>query len=159
VLGVCLCHEGLGLLAGAQVSRAPQPRHGFVSTISHSGEGIFAGIPQNFEIVRYHSLQIDEVFGVTVHARSEDGVIQALKVDGLPHWGVQFHPESVLTHYGRQIMRNFLGGFRLLHREIPGAVDCARVFATLRAEGDDAFSSTPRIPTGAIPSSVIPPVR
>ena len=159
VLGVCLCHEGLGLLAGAQVSRAPQPRHGFVSTISHSGEGIFAGIPQNFEVVRYHSLQIDEVFGVTVHARSEDGVIQALKVDGLPHWGVQFHPESVLTHYGRQIMRNFLGGFRLLHREIPGAVDCARVFATLRAEGDDAFSSTPRIPTGAIPSSVIPPVR
>ena len=147
VLGVCLGHQGLGLLAGAQVSRAPQPRHGFVSSISHSGEGIFAGIPQNFEIVRYHSLQIGEVPGITVHARSEDGVIQALKVDGLPHWGVQFHPESVLTQHGRNIMRNFLSGFRLLHREVPGAVDCPRVFATLRAEGKDAFfldSADPR---------------
>ncbi len=147
VLGVCLGHQGLGLLAGAQVSRAPQPRHGFVSTISHSGEGIFAGIPQDFEVVRYHSLHIEEAPGITVHARSEDGVIQALKVDGLPHWGVQFHPESVLTQHGREIMRNFLGGFRLLHREVPGAVDCPRVFAALRAEGNDAFfldSADPR---------------
>ena len=147
VLGVCLGHQGLGLLAGAQVSRAPQPRHGFVSTISHSGEGIFAGIPQDFEVVRYHSLHIEETPGITVHARSEDGVIQALKVDGLPHWGVQFHPESVLTQYGREIMRNFLGGFHLLHREVPGAVDCPQVFAALRAEGNDAFfldSADPR---------------
>ena len=139
VLGVCLGHQGLGLLAGARVSRAPRPRHGFVSTISHSGEGIFAGIPQDFEVVRYHSLHIEEAPGITVHARSEDGVIQALKVDGLPHWGVQFHPAAVLTQHGRDIMRNFLGGFRLLHREVPGAVDCPRVFATLRAEGEDAF--------------------
>ena len=147
VLGVCLGHQGLGLLSGARVSRAPRPRHGFVSTISHSGEGIFAGIPQDFEVVRYHSLHIEEAPGITVHARSEDGVIQALKVDGLPHWGVQFHPESVLTQYGRNIMRNFLGGFRLIHREVPGVVDCPRVFATLRAEGNDAFfldSADPR---------------
>ena len=147
VLGVCLGHQGLGLLSGARVSRAPRPRHGFASTISHSGEGIFAGIPQDFEVVRYHSLHIEEAPGITVHARSEDGVIQALKVDGLPHWGVQFHPESVLTQYGRNIMRNFLGGFRLIHREVPGAVDCPRVFATLRAEGNDAFfldSADPR---------------
>ncbi|MCT1428503.1 chorismate-binding protein [Corynebacterium sp. p3-SID1241] len=147
VLGVCLGHQGLGLLSGARVSRAPRPRHGFVSTISHSGEGIFAGIPQDFEVVRYHSLHIEEAPGITVHARSEDGVIQALKVDGLPHWGVQFHPESVLTQYGRNIMRSFLGGFRLIHREVPGAVDCPRVFATLRAEGNDAFfldSADPR---------------
>ena len=147
LLGVCLGHQGLGLLSGARVSRAPRPRHGFVSTISHSGEGIFAGIPLDFEVVRYHSLHIEEAPGITVHARSEDGVIQALKVDGLPHWGVQFHPESVLTQYGRNIMRNFLGGFRLIHREVPGAVDCPRVFATLRAEGNDAFfldSADPR---------------
>ena len=147
VLGVCLGHQGLGLLSGARVSRAPRPRHGFVSTISHSGEGIFAGIPLDFEVVRYHSLHIEEAPGITVHARSEDGVIQALKVDGLPHWGVQFHPESVLTQYGRNIMRSFLGGFRLIHREVPGAVDCPRVFATLRAEGNDAFfldSADPR---------------
>ena len=148
VLGVCLGHQGLGLLSGARVSRAPRPRHGFVSTISHSGEGIFAGIPQDFEVVRYHSLHIEEAPGITVHARSEDGVIQALKVDGLPHWGVQFHPESVLTQYGRNIMRNFLGGFRLIHREVPGAVDCPRVFATLRAEGNDAFFLDSEDPRG-----------
>ena len=139
LLGVCLGHQGLALLAGARVSRAPEPRHGFVSTINHSGEGIFATIPQGFKAVRYHSLHIEPARGITVHARSEDGTVQALKVDGLPHWGVQFHPESVLTQYGTTIVRNFLGGFRLLHRKIPGAIDCPRVFATLQADGNDAF--------------------
>ncbi|MGV0373222.1 chorismate-binding protein [Corynebacterium pilbarense] len=139
LLGVCLGHQGLAMLAGAAVTRAPEPRHGFVSTVTHSGEGIFAGIPQNFEVVRYHSLHVDEVPGITVHARSEDGVIQALKVDRLDHWGVQFHPESVLTQHGAAIMRNFLGGWRLLHREVPGALDCQRVFNAIKRDGNDAF--------------------
>ncbi|RUQ14516.1 aminodeoxychorismate synthase components I/II [Corynebacterium genitalium] len=139
LLGVCLGHQGLAMLAGAAVTRAPEPRHGFVSTVTHSGEGIFAGIPQDFEVVRYHSLHVDEVPGITVHARSEDGVIQALKVDGLNHWGVQFHPESVLTQHGAAIMRNFLGGWRLLHREVPGVLDCQRVFNAIRCDGNDAF--------------------
>ena len=139
LLGVCLGHQGLGMLAGASVTRAPEPRHGFVSTVTHSGEGIFAGIPQNFEVVRYHSLHVDEVPGITVHARSEDGVIQALKVDGLDHWGVQFHPESVLTEYGATLMRNFLGDWRLLHREVSGAFDCPRVFNAIARDGNDAF--------------------
>ncbi|MDC7108323.1 chorismate-binding protein [Corynebacterium afermentans] len=139
LLGVCLGHQGLAMLAGAAVTRAPEPRHGFVSTVTHSGEGIFAGIPQDFEVVRYHSLHVDEVPGLTVHARSEDGVIQALKVDGLNHWGVQFHPESVLTQHGAAIMRNFLGGWRLLHREVPGVLDCQRVFNAIRCDGNDAF--------------------
>lgn len=139
LLGVCLGHQGLAMLAGASVTRAPEPRHGFVSTITHSGEGIFAGIPQDFEVVRYHSLHVEEVPGITVHARSEDGVIQALKVDGLDHWGVQFHPESVLTQHGATIMRNFLGGWRLLHREVPGALDCQRVFNAITRDGNDAF--------------------
>ena len=139
LLGVCLGHQGLAMLAGAAVTRAPEPRHGFVSTVTHSGEGIFAGIPQDFEVVRYHSLHVDEVPGITVHARSEDGVIQALKVDGLNHWGVQFHPESVLTQHGAAIMRNFLGGWRVLHREIPGALDCQRVFNAITCDGNDAF--------------------
>lgn len=139
LLGVCLGHQGLAMLAGAAVTRAPEPRHGFVSTVTHSGEGIFAGIPQDFEVVRYHSLHVDEVPGITVHARSEDGVIQALKVDGLDHWGVQFHPESVLTQHGAAIMRNFLGGWRLLHREVPGVLDCQRVFNAIRCDGNDAF--------------------
>ena len=139
LLGVCLGHQGLAMLAGAAVTRAPEPRHGFVSTVTHSGEGIFAGIAQDFEVVRYHSLHVDEVPGITVHARSEDGVIQALKVDGLNHWGVQFHPESVLTQHGAAIMRNFLGGWRLLHREVPGVLDCQRVFNAIRCDGNDAF--------------------
>jgi len=139
LFGVCLGHQGLAMLAGAAVTRAPEPRHGFVSTVTHSGEGIFAGIPQDFEVVRYHSLHVDEVPGITVHARSEDGVIQALKVDGLNHWGVQFHPESVLTQHGAAIMRNFLGGWRLLHREVPGVLDCQRVFNAIRCDGNDAF--------------------
>lgn len=139
LLGVCLGHQGLAMLAGAAVTRAPEPRHGFVSTVTHSGEGIFAGIPQDFEVVRYHSLHVDEVPGLTVHARSEDGVIQALKVDGLNHWGVQFHPESVLTQHGAAIMRNFLGGWRLLHREVPGVLDCQRVFNAIGCDGNDAF--------------------
>lgn len=147
LLGVCLGHQGLAMLAGSSVTRAPQPRHGHVSTLSHSGQGIFSGIPQNIEVVRYHSLHIDEVPGITVHARSEDGVIQALKVDKLPHWGVQFHPESILTQHGHTLMRNFLGGFRLLHREVLGALDCESTFRNLRADGHDAFfldSADPR---------------
>ena len=140
LLGVCLGHQGLAMLAGAAVTRAPEPRHGFVSTITHSGEGIFAGIPQGFDVVRYHSLHVDEaVEGFTVHARSEDGVIQALKVDGLDHWGVQFHPESVLTQHGTELIRNFIGGWRLIHREVPGALDCQRVFNAIKRDGNDAF--------------------
>ncbi|MBC3177991.1 chorismate-binding protein [Corynebacterium lujinxingii] len=139
LLGVCLGHQGLAMLAGAAVTRSPEPRHGFVSTLTHSGEGIFAGLPQDFEVVRYHSLHVEEVPGITVHARSEDGVIQALKVDGLDHWGVQFHPESVLTQHGAAIMRNFLGGWRVLHREVPGALDCQRVFNAIKRDGHDAF--------------------
>lgn len=140
LLGVCLGHQGLAMLAGADVTRAPEPRHGFVSTITHSGEDIFAGIPQGFDVVRYHSLHVDEaVEGFTVHARSEDGVIQALKVDGLDHWGVQFHPESVLTQHGTELIRNFIGGWRLIHREVPGALDCQRVFNAITREGNDAF--------------------
>ena len=143
LLGVCLGHQGLAMLAGAHVQRAPEPRHGFVSTVTHSGEGIFAGIPQGFEVVRYHSLHVDigvgEVPGITVHARSEDGVVQALKVDGLGHWGVQFHPESVLTQHGEALMRNFLGGWHLIHREVPGAIDCQEVFDAIKGSGNDAF--------------------
>ena len=90
-------------------------------------------------MVRYHSLHVEEVPGITVHARSKDGVIQALKVDGLNHWGVHFHPESVLTQHGAALMRNFLGGWRIIHREVPGALDCQRVFNAISRDGNDAF--------------------
>nr|VDG63328.1 anthranilate synthase component I [Streptococcus thermophilus] len=149
LLGVCLGHQGLAHLAGATVTRAPEPRHGFVSTISHSGEGIFAGVPQDFKAVRYHSLHIETPTNgrpesepeIAVHARSEDGVMQALEVVGRPHWGVQFHPESILTEHGRTIMENFLrlGSWTLTHRAVNIDLDCQSVFAALRARGNDAF--------------------
>ncbi|MCT1683531.1 chorismate-binding protein [Corynebacterium appendicis] len=146
LLGVCLGHQGLAHLAGAEISRAPEPRHGFISRISHSCSGLFQGIPQNFEAVRYHSLHIREPehAGLIVHARSEDGIIQALEVEGKPHWGVQFHPESVLTQHGQTIMQNFLGlgRLRLVRRTLQATVDCQRVFEAVRrgsVTGTDAF--------------------
>lgn len=109
LLGVCLGHQGLALLTGAEVTTA-EPHHGVLSTLTHSGAGIFESLPHNIEVVRYHSLRVAEPLpeGLEVHARSEDGTIQALKVAGQPHWGVQFHPESILTQHGDTLMANFL---------------------------------------------------
>lgn len=101
LLGVCLGHQGLGLTHGADVVQAPQARHGYISRLSHSGEGLFAGIPQDFQVVRYHSLHVVNEDHLRVHARSEDGLVMAFEVVGQPHWGVQFHPESILSKYGR----------------------------------------------------------
>lgn len=144
VLGVCLGHQGLAVFAGAAVTRAPEPRHGFVSQIRHSGEGIFTGVPQGFDAVRYHSLHIGETPGITVHAESEDGIIQALEVDGQPHWGVQFHPESVLSEHGELLVRNFLSlapladvkQWLLEHRTVPGKIECEAVAEALRVSGE-----------------------
>ncbi|KAB1643107.1 aminodeoxychorismate synthase component I [Gulosibacter chungangensis] len=110
VLGVCLGHQGLGMLAGATVDRAPQARHGFVSRVTHSGDGMFANLPQDFAAVRYHSLHVRDIDEKTlrIHARSEDDVVMGLEVIGRPHWGVQFHPESILTEHGASLIRNFL---------------------------------------------------
>lgn len=108
LLGVCLGHQGLGLAHGADVGLAPVPRHGHVSEIEHSGVGIFDGMPQGFHAVRYHSLHLTDSPGLTAHAWSEDGVLMAVKVDGRPHWGVQFHPESILTEHGHALLKNFL---------------------------------------------------
>ncbi|MCT1663105.1 aminodeoxychorismate synthase component I [Corynebacterium sanguinis] len=141
VLGVCLGHQGLAHLAGAEVGRT-DPRHGYTSTITHSGEGIFAGLPQGFTAVRYHSLHIDNVpDGVVVHARSEDGVVQGLEVTGQPHWGVQFHPESVLTEYGAELLRNFLalGAWRVHHECVGEAIDTEATARALMGSSGDAF--------------------
>ncbi|MFE5736752.1 aminodeoxychorismate synthase component I [Streptomyces celluloflavus] len=109
VLGVCLGHQGVGLLAGAQVVPAPEPRHGYLSTIRHSGTGLFAGIPQDFTAVRYHSLSVAEPVPahLEVTARAEDGVIMGLAHRERPWWGVQFHPESICTEHGARLVANF----------------------------------------------------
>lgn len=109
VLGVCLGHQGMGLLADARVVPAPQPRHGYLSTIQHSGDGLFAGIPQEFTAVRYHSLSIAEPVPahLRITARAEDGVVMGLAHRDRPWWGVQFHPESICTEHGALLMENF----------------------------------------------------
>ena len=108
-LGVCLGHQTIVAAFGGEVGRAPEPRHGKVSAIAHDGKGVFAGLPDPFEATRYHSLaamSIPDILEVT--ATSEDGVVQAVRHRNLPINGVQFHPESIMTVVGRDLLANFL---------------------------------------------------
>jgi para-aminobenzoate synthetase len=109
VLGVCLGHQGIGLAAGAEVRSAPQPRHGHLTKVHHTGDGVFAGLPQRFTAVRYHSLCVADPLPPALEATAwaEDGVIMGLRHRGRPWWGVQFHPESICTEYGAHLMANF----------------------------------------------------
>ncbi|WP_160070669.1 chorismate-binding protein [Pseudoclavibacter sp. 8L] len=110
VLGVCLGHEGIALRYGGEVVPAPEAKHGWRSPLSHDGSGPFAGVPQDSLVTRYHSLVVSEPLpsGLRVTARSEDGVVQGLEVEGRPIWGVQFHPESIASEHGRQMVANFV---------------------------------------------------
>jgi len=112
ILGVCLGHQAIGLACGGAVVRAPIPIHGKTSTVDHDGTGLFAGIARGFEAGRYHSLVVDEQGlpdDLVVSARSRnDRLIMGLRHRRWPLHGVQFHPESVLTQEGRQLLRNFL---------------------------------------------------
>jgi anthranilate synthase/aminodeoxychorismate synthase-like glutamine amidotransferase len=112
MLGVCLGHQAMGMAFGGAVIRAPSPMHGKTSTVDHDGRGVFAGIAKAFQASRYHSLVVSEdgwPAELEVSARSkEDGLIMGLRHRRWPMHGVQFHPESILTHEGRRILRNFL---------------------------------------------------
>jgi anthranilate synthase/aminodeoxychorismate synthase-like glutamine amidotransferase len=111
LLGVCLGHQAIAASHGATVERAPAPRHGKSSSIRHDLDGIFAGLPNPFEAARYHSLVVREESlprELAVTARSEDGLVMALAHRTKPVFGVQFHPESILTPEGEKILSNFL---------------------------------------------------
>jgi anthranilate synthase/aminodeoxychorismate synthase-like glutamine amidotransferase len=111
VLGVCLGHQCIGALYGGDVVRAPHVMHGKTSSISHDGRGVFTGIPSPFTATRYHSLVVErssvpDVLEIT--AESEDGLVMGLRHREFPIEGVQFHPESILTESGHDLLANFL---------------------------------------------------
>ncbi len=111
VLGVCLGHQCIGEVFGGEVVRAPQIMHGKTSLIRHDGRGVFEGLPQPFEATRYHSLVVErgsvpEVMEIT--AETDDGLVMGLRHRQLDVEGVQFHPESILTAGGHQLVGNFL---------------------------------------------------
>ncbi len=109
VLGVCLGHQGLGHVLKAQVTTAPTAMHGRLSKVTHDDSGLFEGIPQNFEVVRYHSLAVTGSLGEEGReiAWTADGVVMAIEHTQRPLWGVQFHPESICTEYGHRLFENF----------------------------------------------------
>ena len=112
VLGVCLGHQAIGHVYGATVERAPHLMHGKTSSIMHHGAGVFAGLPSPLTATRYHSLVIaaDTVPDcLEVTATTDDGIIMGVRHRTLPIEGVQFHPESILTAAGHQLLTNFLG--------------------------------------------------
>jgi para-aminobenzoate synthetase len=121
VLGVCLGHQGLALRHGAVLARVT-PAHGRRSRIYHDRSELFDGIPQGFLAVRYHSLAVTEPLpaALAAIARTEGGTVMALRHRSLPHWGVQFHPESVETEWGERLVRNFLAA-AARHRSRHGA--------------------------------------
>ena len=116
LLGVCLGHQCIGEAFGGRVLRAERPMHGIASKVTHDGTGIFADLPNPLAAGRYHSLIVELTEEasqfLSVTARSEDGEIMALAHHAHPTFGVQFHPESILTEYGHQLIGNFINIYK-----------------------------------------------
>ncbi|MFT0533856.1 anthranilate synthase component II [Castellaniella hirudinis] len=111
ILGVCLGHQAIGAAYGGQIVRAKTLMHGKVSPITHTGTDVFAGLPSPFQVTRYHSLAIDRTTlpdCLRITAETEDGEIMGVAHTALPIYGVQFHPESILSEHGHALLRNFL---------------------------------------------------
>ena len=110
ILGVCLGHQCVGQAYGGRVGRAARPVHGKSALVRHGGGGLFAGLPDPLRVGRYHSLVVEPPAGddLDVTARTDDGEVMALQHRRYPVYGVQFHPESVLTEHGHDLMANFL---------------------------------------------------
>ena len=113
ILGVCLGHQAIGQAFGGKVVKAQRVMHGKVSSVSHDGKGVFAGLPDGFTATRYHSLAVERESlpdCLEVSAQSEEGEIMGLRHRSLPVEGLQFHPEALLTEHGHAMLKNFLQG-------------------------------------------------
>ncbi len=153
ILGVCLGHQCIGEVFGGQVVRAQRPMHGKTSKIYHTGRGIFQGLPNPFDATRYHSLIVrrtglPDVLQVT--ARTSAGEIMGLSHRRFQIFGVQFHPESILTDAGKDLLRNFLRAARGAPRASPGlhsrrpSTRCARSGRPLDASGATSRATPPK---------------
>jgi len=130
LLGVCLGHQAIGQVYGGKVIRAPEPLHGKLSTIRHTGKGVFKGLPERFQVTRYHSLIVErkslpDVLEVT--AETSDGIIMGLQHKQHVVHGVQFHPESIASEHGHALLANFLtlAGMSPRRRNAPAPRDAA----------------------------------
>jgi para-aminobenzoate synthetase len=164
VLGVCLGHQALAHVSGGAIEHAPEVMHGRLSSIHHDGRGLFAGIPQGFAAVRYHSLVVGACPPeLRVTAWTPDRVVMGLEHRTRPQWGVQFHPESISTEHGRTLMRNFrdlthaqarpsarapravrrpTAGARVHHRALDTWCDPEAAFAALYGDRTQTTSSS-----------------
>jgi para-aminobenzoate synthetase len=143
VLGICLGHQGLGRVLSGLVGSAPCAMHGRLSQVHHLGSGLFEGLPQDFSVVRYHSLAVTGPIGPEgrVTAWTDDGVMMGIEHRNRPLWGVQFHPESIATEYGRAVVENFYSLARA-HRP-------ARAFSTMHTPTAPRTRSRPARPPRA----------
>ena len=135
MLGVCLGHQAIAAAFGADIVRAPEPVHGRTSLITHDGSRLFAGVPNPCRVTRYHSLVADETSlpeSLQVTARTNDGLIMAFEHLSLPVFGVQFHPEAVLTQDGHRLLANFLTAAGL---PVTAAADLSAMSDALGSEG------------------------
>ncbi|MBQ0957971.1 aminodeoxychorismate synthase component I [Ideonella sp. 4Y11] len=159
VLGVCLGHQGAGSQAGGRVTRAPEPVHGKTARLRHSGQGLFEGLPQQLEVARYHSLILERPLppDLVETAWTEDGLLMAFEHRHKPQWGVQFHPESIISEGGRELLENFRrltlahqaqraapaapdeGRRRAFWCEGPAGLDAEAAFRLLYADAPTAF--------------------
>lgn len=148
VLGVCLGHQGIAHSLGANVRRAPEPRHGRLSDVVHDGSGLFAGLPSPFSVVRYHSLAVTEL-PAELEATAwsdDDNVLMGIRHRSRPLWGVQFHPESISTEHGHQLLRNFRRLAEEFNDGRTGSEATAGAAATTRSAGSTApVASTPSV--------------
>ncbi|WP_186430798.1 aminodeoxychorismate/anthranilate synthase component II [Clostridium sp. BSD9I1] len=111
ILGICLGHQAIGYAFNGKVLEADKIMHGKTSFIKNNGQGLFKGLKENFKVMRYHSLIVEKASlpqELEVTAETEDGVIMGLKHKQYPIYGLQFHPESILTEYGSEMLKNFV---------------------------------------------------